>query len=130
MIQKFQKAERIFVPKINENNPTKNLKKFLIDNFQIPDNDLDRICDFIRNDTELEKIIFELPNIIQGEISYEKLQIKFYEEFQEDELVLEVTAFSSLEYEKLLDIEDNFIHNLYNKFSEKSVDKIIVFIEG
>ena len=38
--------------------------------------------------------------------------------------------FSSLEYDKLLDIEDDFIHKLYDEFEEESVDKIIIFIEG
>lgn len=130
MIQKFQKAERIFIPIVNENKSTENLKNFIIDNFQIPDDDLERICEFIRKDGELEQIIFKLPRIIQNEISYNKLQIKFFDEFQDDELVLEVTAFSSLEYDKLLDIEDDFIHKLYDEFEEESVDKIIIFIEG
>ena len=130
MIQKFQKAERIFIPTVNENKSTENLKNFIIDNFQIPDDDLERICEFIRKDGELEQIILKLPRIIQNEISYNKLQIKFFDEFQDDELVLEVTAFSSLEYDKLLDIEDDFIHKLYDEFEEESVDKIIIFIEG
>ena len=130
MIQKFQKAERIFIPTVNENKSTENLKNFIIDNFQIPDDDLERICEFIRKDGELVQIILKLPRIIQNEISYNKLQIKFFDEFQDDELVLEVTAFSSLEYDKLLDIEDDFIHKLYDEFEEESVDKIIIFIEG
>ena len=130
MIQKFQKAERIFIPTVNENKSTENLKNFIIDNFQIPDDDLERICEFIRKDGELEQIILKLPRIIQNEISYNKLQIKFFDEFQDDELVLEVTAFSSLAYDKLLDIEDDFIHKLYDEFEEESVDKIIIFIEG
>lgn len=102
MIQKYQKAERIFAPSNNIKNTYDNLEKFMIENFQIHDNDLKRICQFIRKDNTLEKIIYDLPRLIQSEISYNRLQIKFYDEFQDDELVLEVTAFSSLNIENIL----------------------------
>ena len=130
MIQKYQKAERIFAPSNNIKNTYGNLEKFIIENFQIPDNDLKRICQFIREDNNLEKIIYDLPRLIQSEISYNRLQIKFYDEFQDDELVLEVTAFSSLNIENILKKEDEIIHRLYENYSEKSVNKILIFIEG
>ena len=130
MIQKYQKAERIFAPSNNIKNTYDNLEKFMIENFQIPDNDLKRICQFIRKDNTLEKIIYDLPRLIQSEISYNRLQIKFYDEFQDDELVLEVTAFSSLNIENILKKEDELIHRLYENYSEKSADKILIFIEG
>lgn len=130
MIQKYQKAERIFIPSNNIKNTYDNLEKFMIENFQIPDNDLKRICQFIRKDNTLEKIIYDLPRLIQSEISYNRLQIKFYDEFQDDELVLEVTAFSSLNIENILKKEDELIHRLYENYPEKSVNKILIFIEG
>ncbi len=130
MIQKYQKAERIFAPSNNIKNTYGNLEKFIIENFQIPDNDLKRICQFIREDNNLEKIIYDLPRLIQSEISYNRLQIKFYDEFQDDELVLEITAFSSLNIENILKKEDELIHRLYENYSEKSADKILIFIEG
>ena len=130
MIQKYQKAERIFAPSNNIKNTYDNLEKFMIENFQIPDNDLKRICQFIRKDNTLEKIIYDLPRLIQSEISYNRLQIKFYDEFQDDELVLEVTAFSSLNIENILKKEDELIHRLYENYPEKSVNKILIFIEG
>lgn len=130
MIQKYQKAERIFAPSNNIKNTYGNLEKFIIENFQIPNNDLKRICQFIREDNNLEKIIYDLPRLIQSEISYNRLQIKFYDEFQDDELVLEITAFSSLNIENILKKEDELIHRLYENYSEKSADKILIFIEG
>lgn len=130
MIQKYQKAERIFSPSNNIKNTYGNLEKFIIENFQIPDNDLKRICQFIREDNNLEKIIYDLPRLIQSEISYNRLQIKFYDEFQDDEVVLEITAFSSLNIENILKKEDEIIHRLYENYSEKSADKILIFIEG
>lgn len=125
MIQKYQKAEMIFAPSNNIKNTYDNLEKFMIENFKIPDNDLKRICQFIRKDNTLEKIIYDLPRLIQSEISYNRLQIKFY-----DELVLEVTAFSSLNIENILKKEDELIHRLYENYPEKSADKILIFIEG
>ena len=130
MIQKYQKAERIFAPSNNIKDTYGNLEKFIIENFQIPDNDLKRICQFIREDNNLEKIIYDLPRLIQSEISYNRLQIKFYDEFQDDEVVLEITAFSSLNIENILKKEDEIIHRLYENYSEKSVNKILIFIEG
>lgn len=130
MIQKYQKAKRIFAPSNNIKNTYGNLEKFIIENFQIPDNDLKRICQFIREDNNLEKIIYDLPRLIQSEISYNRLQIKFYDEFQDDEVVLEITAFSSLNIENILKKEDEIIHRLYKNYSEKSADKILIFIEG
>ncbi len=130
MIQNYQKAERIFAPSNNIKNTYGNLEKFIIENFQIPNNDLKRICQFIREDNNLEKIIYDLPRLIQSEISYNRLQIKFYDEFQDDEVVLEITAFSSLNIENILKKEDEIIHRLYENYSEKSADKILIFIEG
>lgn len=82
MIQKYQKAERIFAPSNNIKNTYDNLEKFMIENFKIPDNDLKRICQFIREDNNLEKIIYDLPRLIQSEISYNRLQIKFMMNFK------------------------------------------------
>lgn len=130
MIQKFQKAERMFIPTYEEKTSPLKLKKFITDNFQIPDNDLERICEFISSDRQLEKIIFELPTLIQSKIQYNGLQIKFYDEFQSDELVLEVTAFSSMEFNRSLEKEDEFIHILYDRYDERSADKLLIFIEG
>ena len=90
MIQKFQKTERIFHPSYKEKTGTITLEKFLMENFQVPDDDFKKICRFVRQDSGLEKIIFELPNLIQSEITYDKLQIKFYEEFQEDYLLIQI----------------------------------------
>ena len=97
MIQKFQETERIFIPSYEEKTSTIPLEKFITENFQIPDDDLKKICDFVSHDSELEKIIFELPNLIRNEITYDKLQIKFYEEFQEDYLQLEINIFTTID---------------------------------
>lgn len=129
MIQKFQETERIFVPSYEEKTSTITLEKFITENFQIPNDDLKKICEFVSHDRELEKIIFELLNLIQKEITYEKLQIKFYEEFQEDYLQLEVNIFTSIDTITSLKIEDLLEHRLYELFESNSADKILLIME-
>lgn len=129
MIQKFQETERIFIPSYEEKTSTITLEKFIIENFQIPNDDLKKICEFVSNDTELEKIIFELPNLIQSEITYDKLQIKFYEEFQEDYLQLEINIFTSIDTITSLKIEDRLEQRLYELFESNSADKILLIME-
>jgi len=129
MIQKFQETERIFIPSYEEKTITITLEKFIKENFQIPNDDLKKICEFVSHDKELEKIIFELPNLIQKEITYDKLQIKFYEEFQEDYLQLEVNIFTSIDTLISLKIEDRLEQRLYELFESNSADKILLIME-
>lgn len=129
MIQKFQKAEQIFIPPHEVKTKTKNIKDFLTQHFDIPDKDLERINEFIIEDYELEKIVYKLPDLIKSKINFDKIQIKFYDEFQEDELILEVTAFASLDFDNSLKIENDIIRFLYNNYPEKSADKLLVFIQ-
>lgn len=129
MIQKFQETERIFIPSYEEKTSTITLEKFIKENFQIPNDDLKKICEFVSHDKELEKIIFELPNLIQKEITYDKLQIKFYEEFQEDYLQLEVNIFTSIDTLISLEIEDRLEQRLYELFESNSADKILLIME-
>lgn len=129
MIQKFQETERIFIPSYEEKTSTITLEKFIKENFQIPNDDLKKICEFVSHDKELEKIIFELPNLIQKEITYDKLQIKFYEEFREDYLQLEVNIFTSIDTLISLKIEDRLEQRLYELFESNSADKILLIME-
>lgn len=128
MMHKFQKANQIFIPS-HEKTSTMSLKNFIMDNFLIPDNDLERICEFISKDNELEKIIFQLPFLIQREISYDKLQIKFYDEFQEDYLQLEVLISTSTDIVTSLKIEYTLERELYDLFDLNSADKLLVIME-
>ena len=56
-------------------------------------------------DNDLEKIILNLPHMIQRETPYKKLLIKFYDEFQEDYLQLEVSIITSIDIAHSLKIE-------------------------
>ena len=129
MIQKFQKTERIFIPSYKEKTGTMTLEKFLMENFQVPDDDFEKICRFIRQDSGLEKIIIELPNLIQSEITYDKLQIKFYEEFQEDYLQLEINVFTPIDTVTSLKVEEKLEEKLYELYDHNSADKLLIIME-
>ena len=129
MIQKFQKTERIFIPSYKEKTNTITLEKFLMENFQFPDEDFEKICGFVRQDIGLEKIIFELPNLILSEIKYNKLLIKFYDDFQEDYPQLEVNIFTPIDTVTSLKVEEKLEEKLYELYDHNSADKLLIIME-
>ncbi len=125
----IQKAEQIFIPIKNIETDTLKLKKFISDNFCIPDDNLDIICEFITHDIELKKIIFQLPEMIKQQVFYDKLAIKFFDEFKEDFTQLEIGIYVKLDPKSSLDIEQQLEHKLYQSFQWDSVDKILLIME-
>ena len=75
MIQKFQESERIFISTDKLQNSTRTLEKFITENFELPDNNLKQINSFIKQDTNLENLIYDLPQLIQKEVTYQKMQM-------------------------------------------------------
>ncbi|MBQ6099619.1 MAG: hypothetical protein IJL02_07130 [Methanobrevibacter sp.] len=129
MIQKFQKAERVFVPSDESKLTTQNLEEFILNNFRVPDDDLGRISRFIASDLDLKKIIFDLPGLIKTEFAFEKLEIKFYDEFQEDELMLVIGIFTSGDIESSLIKEEKLERKLYQLYNKSSADKLLLIVE-
>lgn len=129
MIQKFQKAERIFNPTYEEKTNATDLETFIIKNFQTPDNDLKRICEFIRQNQEFESIVYDLPDLIQKEIQYDTLHIKFYDEFQDEYLRLEVHIITSIDIASSLEIEYELEQELYELYEKKTADKLLLIME-
>ena len=95
----IQKAEQIFTPIKNVEIDTLKLKNFISDN-------LDIFCEFINQDIELKKIIFQLPEIIKQAVSYDNLSIKFFDEIQDEFTQLEIEIFVKLDPKSSLDIEN------------------------
>ena len=93
----FQKTERIYHPHTDYKFDSNGLTEFLTDNFTIPDDNLKDISSFIDKDEELKRILLELPDLIKKEFPNDKVQIKFYEEFKQDELILEIGIFTSFD---------------------------------
>lgn len=125
----IQKAEQIFTPIKNVETDTLKLKNFISDNFQIPNDNLDIFCEFINQDIELKKIIFQLPEIIKQAVSYDNLSIKFFDEIQDEFTQLEIEIFVKLNPKSSLDIEQQLEHKLYQLFQWDSVDKILLIME-
>ena len=122
MIQKF-------VPSNEDKTKTMPLNDFVIKNFQVPNNDLERIRNFISKDCEIERIIFDLPGLIQSKGKYEKLQINFNDELEDGCLHLEVGIFSPLDIQNLLKLENRLEEQLYDLYDWDSCDKVILNVK-
>ena len=129
MIQKFQITEQIFVPSNDDKTNSISLKDFIVENFEIPNNDLERICNYISKDGKLQRIIFDLPGLIQSQVQYEKLQINFNDELEDGYLHLEVGIFSPLDIQNSLKLENRLEEQLYDSYDWDSCDKVILNVE-
>ena len=78
------------------------LEKFLKDNFNFPSSNLDEIKGFIDEANEMEKIIFDLPEILSKELQYTNLSLDFMKETNPIEKILEIVVYSDLESKILL----------------------------
>ncbi|MBQ2666803.1 hypothetical protein [Methanobrevibacter sp.] len=125
----FQKSVPSYTRSVDLKSNNNDLVELIKNNFKIPNNDLDNIISFIDEDEELKKIIFELPSIIRKEFPDDDMQIKFYDEFQESELILEVGIFSSFDEKSSFEKEKSLENNLYEKYDWDSVDKILILME-
>ncbi|WP_298499171.1 hypothetical protein [uncultured Methanobrevibacter sp.] len=102
-----------------------NLLKLIGDNFKIHGDNPNKIYSFIKKDNELEKIIFDLPNLIKKEFPHDKLQIKF----NETELILEVGIFTSFGEKTSFEKEKKLENQLYDNYNWDSADKILIVME-
>lgn len=124
MIHQFQKAETIFIPP-NENK-TEFLDEFILNNFQISDNNLNAILSFIDEDLDLKNLIYDLPNVIKKEFPNDKIGIEFYEDEFEKNNMIQINIFSSLDGDVSFSKENKIYDILLEKFNLKTVDKIFL----
>lgn len=121
MIQKFQKTEQM--PIISHEDKASTMKDFLTENFQMPDEDSQRIFNFIGQDNNLETIMMELPDMIRREVAYDRLLLEF-----SDELHLEVSIVTSLDVASSLRIENKLERHLYDLYEWDSCDKVLLMM--
>lgn len=126
---KFQKAEQAYCPNVEPEFDNDDIEDFLIENFKIPDNNLNQISSLINEYGELKKIILDLPEMIKKEFPNDEMQIRFYDEFQEYELILEIGIFSSFDEESSFEKEKRLDRLLYDKYDCDAADKIIILME-
>lgn len=122
MIQKFQKTEQM--PIISHEDKASTMKDFLTENFQMPDEDSQRIFNFIGQDNNLETIMMELPDMIRREVAYDRLLLEF-----SDELHLEVSIVTSLDVASSLRIENKLERQLYDFYEWDSCDKVLLMMQ-
>ena len=124
----FQKTERIYHTNNDYKFNSNDLTEFLTNNFAIPDENLKDLSCFIDKDDELKRIMLELPSLIKKEFPNDKVQIKFYEEFKQDELILEIGIFTSFDEKTSFEKEKKLENALYDKYNWDSADKILIIM--
>ena len=102
------------------------LEEFLKDNFNFPSSNSDEIKGFIDNDDEMEKIIFDLPEILSEELQYTNISIDFMKETDPSEKILEIVVYCDLESKILLQKEDLICDMLIDKYPKSKLEYIIL----
>lgn len=99
--------------------------KFLKEHFKFPSDNLNEIKNFINDDSEMKKILCDLPKIIQ-ELEYNKLSLDFMKETNHDEKILEIVIYSKLDEEILLQKEDYISEGIIDKYPNTKNEYIIL----
>jgi uncharacterized protein YggU (UPF0235/DUF167 family) len=102
------------------------LEEFLKNNFKFPSSNFNEIKGFIGKDKEMEKIIFDLPEILSKELRYTNLSIDFMKETDPSEKILEIVVYSDLESKILLQKEDLICDMLIDKYPKSKLEYIIL----
>ncbi|WP_405268389.1 hypothetical protein [Methanobrevibacter sp.] len=110
-----------FMPK-NDNQ----LEQFLKDHFEFPSDNLNEIQKFVAQDDELEKIIYDLPQIVSNELTYNKISFDFMKETDSTEKILEIIIYSELESKILLQKEDLICNLLIDRYPKTLFEYIIL----
>ena len=106
-----------------------NLEEYITNNFLLPDNDLERICDFIRKDNGLENLIYDLKSIAKTKLDeIICMKINFYPEFQEVELMLEIEILTNLDFETAHKIEDDINIKIMEIYDDSTTDKFWLYV--
>ena len=73
-----------------------------------------------------EKYLNEVVSSLMNKYNYKSVM----EVPKLEKIVINMGVGDATGNSKLLDIEDDFIHKLYDEFDEESADKIIIYIQG
>ena len=83
----------------------KNLTEFLKQNFKFPSNNLKEICEFINEDIEMKKIIYDLPKIVSKEFPKTKILIDFVKYDYPHEKILKLIVKTEFDIETSINKE-------------------------
>ena len=107
-------------------NPMQKQDEFLKTHFKFPSDNLDIIKEFISKDTEMKKILYDLPKIITTKLEYSQLSLDFMKETDPNEKILEIIIYSSLDEEILLQKEDIISESIIDKYPNTLTEYIIL----
>ena len=128
MMQHFQNKENTYKSP-DTTFKKQNLEEYITNNFLFPDNDLERICDFIRKDNGLENLIYDLKSIAKTKLDeIICMKINFYPEFQEVELMLEIEILTNLDFETANEIEDEINIKIMEIYDDSTTDKFWLYV--
>lgn len=116
----FQKAKKIYIPYVPDNE----LKSFLTGNFEIPNNNIEEIITFIEK-SNIQKLVFNLPNIIGKEFINDRLLLDLYIDEWDIDTYLEISILTSFNGE-ISAIKENILFDvIIDKFNTDMLKPII-----
>lgn len=118
--------ENLFMERSIMHKNDENLIKFLKKNFKFPSTNLNEINEFISLDTELMKIIYDLPKLITSKLKYNWVSLDFMKETDINEKILEIIIYSPLEDEILLQKEDLISDEIIDKYPKAKKEYLIL----
>lgn len=98
----------------------------LKETYEFPSDNLSEIKEFVILDEELKNIVYDLPKIITQELEYQQLSLDFLKETGPNEKILEITIYSNLNDELLLQKEDIISDGIIDKFPDTENEYIIL----
>ena len=136
MKQNFSQRVEIQIPKENRYIPVQimkdndiELEKFLKEHFEFPSDNLIEIIGFISEDEELEKIIYDLPDIVSRYLTYDKITFDFMKETDWNEKILEIIIYSNLSENESFQKEDDISDGIIDNYP-KTMSEFIILVES
>ena len=99
---------------------------FLKEQYKFPSTNLNEIKNFIDNDCEMKNLIYNLPKIITQELEHPQISLDFMKESNRDEKILEISVFTNLDEQTLLQKEDLLGDKIINKYPNTENQYIIL----
>ena len=134
--QNFSQRVEIQIPKENRYIPVQimkdndiELEKFLKEHFEFPSDNLIEIIGFISEDEELEKIIYDLPDIVSRYLTYDKITFDFMKETDSNEKILEIIIYSNLSENESFQKEDDISDGIIDNYP-KTMSEFIILVES
>ena len=105
------------------------LEEFLEKHFEFPSNNTAEIRRFIAKDSELERIIHDLPEIVSNKLDYTKISLDFMQESEPSEKILEIIIYADVYEEVAFHTEDMISDWIVDSYP-KPESEFIILVES